>query len=64
MREFQPLAPAHVLLANIYHSRRAYSAALSELDAYPKLNPDGALSDQIRGIERSLKQACQLQSHC
>jgi tetratricopeptide (TPR) repeat protein len=51
------LAPAHLLLANIYSSRRDYSAALSELDAYLKLKPYGALSDQIRGIEKSLKQA-------
>jgi hypothetical protein len=53
MCEFQPLAPAHLLLANIYHSRHDYSAALRELDAYLKLKPDGAPSDQIRGIKIS-----------
>jgi tetratricopeptide (TPR) repeat protein len=50
------LAPAHLLLSDIYNHRSDYSAALSELDAYLKLKPDGALSEQARGIERSLKQ--------
>jgi hypothetical protein len=50
------LAPAHLLLADIYNHRNDYSAALSEIDTYLKLKPDGALSEQVRGIERSLKQ--------
>jgi tetratricopeptide (TPR) repeat protein len=50
------LAPAHLLLSDIYKHRNDYSAALSELDAYLELKPDGALSEQVRRIERSLKQ--------
>jgi tetratricopeptide (TPR) repeat protein len=50
------LAPAHLLLSDIYNHRNDYAAALSELDAYLELKPDGALSEQVRGIERSLKQ--------
>ena len=50
------LAPAHLLLSDIYNHRNDYSAALSELDAYLELKPDGALSEQVRGIEQSLKQ--------
>ena len=50
------LAPAHLLLSDIYNHRNDYSAALSELHAYLELKPDGVLSEQVRGIERSLKQ--------
>ena len=50
------LAAAHLLLSDIYNHRNDYSAALSELDAYLELKPDGALSEQVRGIEKSLKQ--------
>jgi tetratricopeptide (TPR) repeat protein len=49
------LAPAHLLLANIYNNRSDYSAVLVELDAYLRLTPDGALSDQVRLVQESLK---------
>ncbi len=49
------LAPAHLLLANIYNIRTDYSAVLVELDAYLRLTPDGALSDQVRLVQESLK---------
>jgi tetratricopeptide (TPR) repeat protein len=48
-------APAHLLLANIYNRRSDYLAALGELDAYLRLMPHGALSDQVRGAEEFLK---------
>jgi len=48
-------APAHILLANIYNRRSDYFAALGELDAYLRLMPHGALSDQVRGVEKFLK---------
>jgi tetratricopeptide (TPR) repeat protein len=50
------LAPAHLLLSDIYNRRSDYSAALSELDAYLKLKPYGALSGQVREIKKSLEQ--------
>ncbi len=49
------LALAHLLLANIYNRRSDYSAVLVELDAYLRLTPDGALSDQVRLVQESLK---------
>ena len=44
-----------VMLANIYNRRSDYLAALGELDAYLRLTPDGALSDQVRLVQESLK---------
>jgi tetratricopeptide (TPR) repeat protein len=49
------LARAHLLLAHIYNRRSDYSAVLVELDAYLRLTPDGALSDQERLVKESLK---------
>ena len=49
------LALAHLLLATIYTRRSEYSAVLVELDAYLKLTPDGALSDEVRLVEESLR---------
>lgn len=49
------LALGHLLLAHIYDRRSDYSAALAELDAYLSLTPDGALRDQARLVEESLK---------
>lgn len=49
------LAPAHLLLANINNRRSDYFAALGELDSYLRLKPDGAVSDQVRLVEESLK---------
>ena len=50
------LSPAHLLLAKIYNRRSDYLAALGELDAYLRLTPDEALSDQVRLVQESLKQ--------
>jgi len=50
------LAPAHLLLSDIYNRRSDYSAALSELDAYLELKPYGALSGQVREVKKSLEQ--------
>ena len=51
------LAPAHLLLSDIYNRRSDYSAALSELDAYLRLKPDGATTscrkDSARAASRS-----------
>ena len=46
----------HLLLANIYNRRSDYSAVLSELDAYLRLEPDGPMSDQVRLIHGLVKQ--------
>jgi len=48
-------APAHLLLADIYNRRSEFSAALVELDAYHRLAPDGALSDQARRFREFIK---------
>ena len=49
------LAPAHLLLADIYNCRSDFSAALVELDACLRLAPDGALTDQARRFREFLK---------
>jgi tetratricopeptide (TPR) repeat protein len=49
------LAPAHLLLAKIYDRRSDYSAVSAELEAYLRLAPVGALSDQVRQVQESLK---------
>jgi tetratricopeptide (TPR) repeat protein len=49
-------APTHLLLANIYNRRTDYSAVLSELDAYLRLEPDGPMSDQVRLVQGLVKQ--------
>ena len=49
-------ALTHLLLANIYNRRGDYSAVLSELDAYLRLEPDGPMSDQVRRAQGFFKQ--------
>jgi tetratricopeptide (TPR) repeat protein len=49
------LALAHLLLAKIYIRRSDYSEELVELDAYLRLEPEGPLRDQVRGVEESLE---------
>jgi cytochrome c-type biogenesis protein CcmH/NrfG len=50
------VARAHLLLSDIYNRRSDYSAALSELDAYLKLTPDGAPRGQVRGGKKPIEQ--------
>jgi tetratricopeptide (TPR) repeat protein len=49
------LSLAHLVLASIYKRRGDDSAVLAEVDAYLRLTSDGALRDQARLIEESLK---------
>jgi tetratricopeptide (TPR) repeat protein len=49
-------ALTHLLLANIYNRRSDYSAVLSELDVYLRLEPDGPMSDQVRLVQGLVKQ--------
>lgn len=51
------LAPAHLLLANIYIHRHDYAALLGELEAYLKLEPDGAMSAQVRRVHEAVKRS-------
>ena len=44
------LAPAYILLANIHIRERDYKDAVSELDNYLRLKPDGAVSEQARKV--------------
>jgi len=48
-------APTHLMLANIYIRRSDYVPAVRELEAYLQLQPAGAMSEQARGTEASLK---------
>jgi tetratricopeptide (TPR) repeat protein len=42
------LAPAHLLLAKVYDHRSDYSAELAELDAYLRLEPNGAAREKVQ----------------
>lgn len=44
------LAPAYILLANIHIRKHDYKEAVSELDNYLRLKPDGAVSEQARKV--------------
>ena len=50
-------APAHLLRANIRVRRRDYATVLRELDTFLKLQPDGALTSQVRQFREQVERA-------
>ncbi len=48
------LGPAHLLLAKVYDRRGDYSAELAELDAYLKLEPNGAAPEKVQLYRESI----------
>jgi tetratricopeptide (TPR) repeat protein len=48
---------AHIMLANVYVRRADYRAALEEVHAYFKLEPNGPINAQVRELQQSLENA-------
>jgi tetratricopeptide (TPR) repeat protein len=49
------LASAHVLLANILLKKRDAAGALHEYEEYLRLEPNGSMAPQVRGVVEKIK---------
>jgi tetratricopeptide (TPR) repeat protein len=47
----------HLLLANLHLRKRDYPSLLEDLDTYLKLEPNGTMSEQARGMRDKVQQA-------